>query len=163
MKKNIFSRSWYYFRNGWSTYFAFVFAAINTLTVTYYLAIQKYPILKEIFPTFANYVVIVTLVGIPILVLIGYAHYKKTTAYLSEVDIVYESNPYVMRVLVNSEFLLSINLKLLEQITKLHKSEKLTDDDIRELATMKNEINEFLQQRTFRNKKDIEFFKNKII
>ena len=29
-------RAWFYFRNGWSLYFAFIFAAINTLTVTYY-------------------------------------------------------------------------------------------------------------------------------
>ena len=37
---------------GWGTYFAFIFAAINTLTVTYYLAIENYPVLKAIFPSF---------------------------------------------------------------------------------------------------------------
>ena len=44
-------RAWFYFRNGWSLYFAFIFAAINTLTVTYFLAIERYPVLNEIFPT----------------------------------------------------------------------------------------------------------------
>ena len=49
-------RGWYYFRMGWSTYFAFIFAAVNTLTVTYYLAIEKVPTLMSIFPTFIQYV-----------------------------------------------------------------------------------------------------------
>ena len=33
-------------------YFAFIFAAINTLTVTYFLAIENYPALKAVFPSF---------------------------------------------------------------------------------------------------------------
>ena len=66
MKQNLFFRLWFYFRNGWSTYFAFIFAAINTLTVTYFLAIEEYPFLKDLFPTFVLYVVIVSSIGIPI-------------------------------------------------------------------------------------------------
>ena len=50
-KNNIGFRGWYYFRTGWTTYFAFILAAINTLTVTYFLAIENYPILKSIFPS----------------------------------------------------------------------------------------------------------------
>ena len=49
-------RYWFYFRIGWSQYFAFIFAAINTLTVTYFLAIEKYPALQAIFPSFLQYV-----------------------------------------------------------------------------------------------------------
>ena len=78
MVKNPGFRAWFYFRQGWSTYFAFVFAAINTLTVTYYLAIENYPFLKSIFPSFEQYIIIVVIVGIPLLIGIGYAHYKKT-------------------------------------------------------------------------------------
>ena len=63
MKKNIGFRGWYYFRTGWSVYLAFIFAAINTLTVTYFLVIENYPILKEIFPSFLHYIVIVSMVG----------------------------------------------------------------------------------------------------
>ena len=50
MKQNIGFRAWFYFRAGWTTYFAFIFAAINTLTVTYFLAIENYPSLNNIFP-----------------------------------------------------------------------------------------------------------------
>lgn len=158
-KKNLFSRCWYYFRNGWSTYFAFVFAAVNTLVTTYYLAINSYPTLKIIFPTFIDYVGIVSVIGIPILILVGYVHYKKTTAYKSEVDIIYESNPYVMRNLINSELILKLNLQLVEKMTKIMKNEKLTEDDVKELSKIENEILDFTKQRTFRNSKDLEFFK----
>ena len=50
MGKNIGFRSWFYFRTGWSMYFAFILSAVNTLTVTYYLAVEKVPFLVEIFP-----------------------------------------------------------------------------------------------------------------
>jgi hypothetical protein len=59
-------RGWFYFRQGWSMYFAFIFAAINTLTVTYYLAIDNYPFLKELFPTFIHYIIIVVTIGVPL-------------------------------------------------------------------------------------------------
>ena len=52
MARNPGFRAWFYFRNGWSLYFGFIFAAINTLTVTFYLAIDKYPDLSWLFPTF---------------------------------------------------------------------------------------------------------------
>ena len=73
-------RSWFYFRIGWNTYFAFVLAAINTLTLTYYLAIDNYPVLKDLFPTFEQYVLIVVSIGVPLLAFTGYAHYKRTKA-----------------------------------------------------------------------------------
>ena len=103
MGKNPFFRAWFYFRQGWSVYFAFIFAAINTLTVTYYLAIENYPSLKVIFPSFEQYILIVVMVGIPLLIFIGYMHFKRTPSYRSEAEITYESNPYGRRIFVNSE------------------------------------------------------------
>ena len=107
---NLPFRGWYYFRMGWSTYFAFIFAAINTLTVTYYLAIEKYPILSELFPNFIQYVVIISVAGIPILIAIGYVHYKRSKAFRSEVDILFETNPYDIRILSNIEMTLRLSL-----------------------------------------------------
>ena len=93
-KNGIFFRFWYYFRTGWSTYFSFILAAINTLTVTYFLAIDNYPSLKIIFPSFEQYVITIIIIGIPTLVTIGYFHFKRTKAFKSEVDVLIESNPY---------------------------------------------------------------------
>ena len=55
MKKKLPFRSWYYFRMGWATYFAFIIAGTNTMVVTYYLAIEEASFLKEILPSFTIY------------------------------------------------------------------------------------------------------------
>jgi hypothetical protein len=159
MGKNMGFRSWYYFRMGWSTYFAFVFAAINTLTVTYYLAIEKVPILEIMFPTFIQYVVIVSGIGVPILIVVGYVHFKRSKAFKSEVDIVVETNPYGRRSIVNTELLLEINLKLMEFLVRLSKNEKITDQEIKELVDKNKQISEHMEKRTFSNDIDLNFLR----
>tara|TARA_Y100001936_G_scaffold253893_1_gene322059 strand:+ start:3213 stop:3725 length:513 start_codon:yes stop_codon:yes gene_type:complete len=152
-------RGWYYFRMGWSTYFAFIFAAINTLTVTYYLAIENYPSLKEIFPSFEVYIIIICSIGIPLLTIIGYVHYKRTKARKAEVDILIETNPYVLRTLVNSDLLVILNLKMLSLLQSIG-SDKLTDVQKKEMKEINDELLEFTKNRKFRNSKDLEYFKN---
>ena len=158
-KKNPLFRAWFYFRMGWSTYFAFIFAAINTLTVTFYLAIENYPVLKSVFPTFEVYVIITVLIGIPLLVAIGYAHYKRTKARKAEVDILVETNPYIMRTLVNTDLVLILTLKLAE-IIKNSNDDSIPKELLDELTKLQDELKEFSSQRKFRNEKDLQFFKN---
>ena len=159
MNKNIGFRFWFYFRSGWSTYFAFLLAALNTLTVTYYLAIENYPVLQAIFPSFIQYVVILVSIGIPLLIIVGYAHWKRTPAYRSEADIWMESNPYQARMLVNSEMILKINLKLLNLILKKSKNKSLSDDELNEVIALQEEYLKHSQERTFENKNDVKFYK----
>ena len=159
MPKHRGFRGWFYFRMGWSTYFAFIFAAINTLTVTFYLAIEKYPLLEFIFPTFIHYVVIICSIGAPALIMIGYVHFKRTAARRAEMDVAYETNPYVARTLVNTQILVSLNLKLTEIILKLSTGEKLSKEEISNTRKLQEELNDFISQRTFKNKMDLEFFK----
>ena len=148
MKKNYFFRAWYYFRMGWSTYFAFIFAAINTLTVTFYLAIDSYPELAGIFPTFLQYVVIISGIGIPILVLAGYLHYKKTLAFKAEADINIEANPHWRRMLTNTDLLLSSYVTLIELIPKMTNQEKLSEDELKELSKLKESLKEQISKHT---------------
>ena len=157
MGKNKGFRSWYYFRMGWSTYFAFIFAAINTLTVTYYLAIEKVPILVSIFPSFFQYVLIVSLIGIPMLILIGYAHYKRTKAYQSEAEILIESNPFAARNTANTEMLLELNLKLLNIILGISQNNKISDSELKEIIALKEKITNFKNTRSFSNHKDRDY------
>ena len=159
MRRNLVFRFWFYFRSGWSSYFAFIMAAINTLTVTYFLAIERYPLLEAVFPTFIQYIVIVSIIGIPLLVFVGYAHWKKTPAYRSEADIWMESNPYQARMLVNTEILFKLNLNLTEMIIKQSKNEKMSEAELDEISKLQKEFSEFGKQRTLANKKDIEYFK----
>ena len=134
--RNIGFRSWFYFRMGWGTYFAFIFAAINTLTVTYFLAIDNYPSLKTIFPSFEIYILIVVSIGIPLLILIGYVHFKRSQSFKSEADVLIESNPYQRRNTVNSELLVRMNLELMTILLKVAKKEDLSDDEIEKITKL---------------------------
>ena len=147
MKKALPFRSWFYFRMGWTTYFAFIFAAINTLTVTYFLAIDSYPVLKEIFPTFIIYVTIVASIGIPLLVIVGYLHYKRTPAFRSEARIMTESNPFTRRMVINSELNLKLNTKLMELILKISQGEKISKEDVLIASKIQSELEELVNER----------------
>ena len=162
MSRNLLFRSWFYFRTGWSTYFAFILAAINTLTVTYFLAIDNYPSLKSIFPSFEQYVVILVVIGVPLLVTVGYAHYKKTEGFKSEIDVIIESNPYQRRILVNTETALSLQLKLIIIIQTMAKNQEIDQNQLDEIQKLSDEISAFMNKRTFNSDDDLEYFKKKI-
>ena len=162
MRTNLGFRGWFYFRMGWSTYFVFILAAINTLTVTYFLAIDNYPLLKAVFPSFEQYVVIIVGTGIPVLVMVGYAHYKKTLAYKSEADVVVESNPYTRRNTVNGETNVRLNLQLLSLLLKLSKKEVIDKNEIEKIEKLQADILDLVQNRSFSNQLDLEFLKKEI-
>ena len=162
VKKNIWFRSWYYFRTGWSTYFAFILAAINTLTVTYFLAIDNYPVLKAVFPSFEQYIVIIVSIGIPLLVLIGFVHFKRTQAFKSEVDVLIESNPYQRRNTVNGEINLRLNLKILAMMLKISKKESFSESEIQEIRELSDEIKNLSEKRNIKNNIDMDFIINEV-
>ena len=147
MEKNLGFRGWFYFRTGWATYFAFMVAAVNALTVTFFLAIEKYPLLSVIFPTFFHYVVIVVGVGVPVLVLVGYVHFKRSKSFRAEADIQIETSPHIRRMLQNTEILLPIYLKLTELMVKLSENKKLTDKEFEEVSRLQQELNEHIDKR----------------
>ena len=161
-KNSVPFRAWYYFRMGWSTYFAFILAAINTLTVTYFLAIDNYPSLKLIFPSFEIYILIIVSIGIPLLIAIGYAHFKRTQAFKSEIDVMIESNPYQRRNTVNNEINFRVNLQLMKLLTKLVNNEKLDTSESENLKKLIKTFEEFTENRSFVNNSDIDFIKKEI-
>ena len=147
MEKNLGFRGWFYFRTGWATYFAFIVAAINALTVTFFLAIENYPSLSVIFPTFFHYIVIVVGIGVPILVLVGYVHFKRSKSFRAEADVLIETNPHIRRILQNTEILLPSYLKLTEIIVKLSENKKLTDEELKEVSKLQNQLNNHISKR----------------
>ena len=159
MRKNIGFRSWFYFRTGWSMYFAFILSAVNTLTVTYYLAIERAQVLKDIFPSFLIYVVFFVLVGVPILITVGIIHFKKTSARKAEVDISVETNPYVLRNLVNSELIINLNVRLVKIILDSEQGKKIDEEDLKKLQEVLNTTEDFLSNRTVAKERDLEFFR----
>lgn len=142
MRKNLGFRSWYYFRQGWGSYFTFILAAANTLVITYYLAIENLPALKFIFPSFGNYALTFILVGVPLLVFVGYMHYKRTSAFPAEADISHETNPLLYRLPYGwtSDVTYPLYLSMSNFILKLLNNEKLTTEDIVELNELDKKL-----------------------
>ena len=147
MEKNLGFRGWFYFRTGWATYFAFIVAAVNALTVTFFLAIDEYPSLSVIFPTFFHYVVIVSGIGVPLLILVGYIHYKRSKSYRAEQDILLESSPHFRRILQNTEVLLPSYLKLTELMIKLSENKKLTAEELKDVSQLQQKLNAHIDKR----------------
>ena len=148
MEKNLGFRGWFYFRTGWATYFAFIVAAVNALTVTFFLAIENYPSLSMIFPTFFHYIVIMVGLGIPALCLVGYVHFKKSKSFVAEQDIFIETSPHFRRILQNTEILLPSYVKLTEVIVKLSENNKLTDEELKEVSKLQKQLNGHIDKRT---------------
>ena len=163
MRQNLLFRSWFYFRTGWQTYFAFILAAINTLTVTYFLAIENYPSLQTIFPSFEIYILIIVSIGIPLLILIGFIHFKRSQSFKSEADVLIESNPYQKRNTVNSELNLRLNLKILSMTLKVLRKENLSEAELQEITKTYDEIMSLSKDRDFKNNLDLSFLKKEII
>jgi len=163
VSRNLLFRSWFYFRTGWQTYFAFILAAINTLTVTYFLAIENYPSLKTIFPSFEIYILILVSIGVPLLVLIGYVHFKRSHSFKSEADVLIESNPYQRRNTVNSEINLRLNLQLMSTLLKVAKKEDLSEEEIEEITQLHDEILKLSKDRTLTDNIDMNFLKKEIV
>ena len=162
MNENRGFRSWYYFRMGWGTYFAFIFAAINTLVVTYYLAIERVPALLTIFPNFLQYILIISAIGVPLLIIVGYIHYKRTLAFKSEIDIVVESNPYQRRNIVNIHLILESIMQTNQLLLKLSKNEKLSETEVGEINSKIDEISKFVNSRTFKNTSDMQYLQKNV-
>ena len=148
MGKIRFFRIWFYFRTGYQLYFAFVFAAINTMIITYFLAIERAPILKEIFPTFGYYAMVLITIGIPILVITGLLHFKKIPAFKSEQEVSVESSPYVYKLSPGFWLHVIMPFYLLSSkyLVKLSKNEKITEDELKEMSDLQEKMGILLKE-----------------
>ena len=144
-------RLWQYFRVGWATYFGFIFAAVNTIITTYYLAFDNISFLQQIFPTFGHYVISVILIGIPALVGAGYIHTKRSAAYREEAKIQSESNPHVIRGLENKELMLIVIYKINQLLIKKINKIKFTEKELDEMTILKQKIQNQVNDRNISN------------
>ena len=159
MKERLPFRAWFYFRQGYGLYFAFILASINTLTLTYFLAIERYPVLNDVFPSFIHYVIILVSIGVPILITVGYLHYKRSAAYRSEAGIGFATNPYARRNLVNSEMNLQVNLAVLKIIIDLSRNEKIEKTQMDRILKLKDELTDYYTNRSFTNDTDLKYLR----
>ena len=117
-------------------------AAINVLTVTYFLAIENYPVLQAIFPTFGHYIIIVICIGVPLLLSVGYFHNKWSQAYAAEADINIEANPYHYKAAPGwqRDVIFPLYLNMLNLMIKMSKNEKLTTDESKKMLDIQKSL-----------------------
>ena len=94
-------RSLYYFRMGYAYYLTYFIGIVSTLVTIYYLMIRSIPSLQHVFPDFSMFVIVSLIVGIPVTVMFGWAHYKGflKSAFKAEQDIGAEANPYTTTII----------------------------------------------------------------
>ena len=108
------------------------------MVVTYFLAIERAPFLKEIFPSFTTYAAVLIIMGLPILVLTGYGHFKRLTAFKSQQEITHESNPFVYKLGPGFSRVTSTphSLLLSKLMLKFMTNQKITDDEIKAMKKL---------------------------
>jgi len=147
MVKISFFRCLFYLRTAFQMYFGLILTGVNTLVITYYLALENVPALKEVFPNFAIYAVVLVLIAIPTLILVGYSHFKKMAGFKSQQEITHESNPYVYKLgpghikHVTMPHQLIVNKILL----KIATNEKITDEEINHMKELQKKMEYLLQ------------------
>ena len=136
----------YYFRLGYATYLALAIGIINILTSTYFLAIESVPILKSLFPSFESYVITAILIGIPVIGISGWFHYKRAGTYSAEISLGYQNDPYSYRWLpgYHQEVYGPSYLAILRANVKRVRGEKLTDDEINNMKKLEEQLTKLI-------------------
>jgi len=135
-------RTLFYFRTGYATYLVILLGAINVLSSTYFLAIDKIPFVKEIFPTFEIYVITAVLIAIPTVTIIGYVHYKRIGAHSAATSIIAQNNIFNYRMMpgFTIETFGPAYKAILKATIKHSCSEKLTVEEINEIDDIRRQL-----------------------
>ena len=104
---------------------------------------------------------IITSIGTPLLIFIGYIHYKRTKAYRAEIDVLIESNPFLRRNTVNTDINLRFNLKLIDLILRLSKN-TISEEELKGIEKIQKEVIDLVKNRSLVNNLDIDYINKKI-
>ena len=98
--------------------------------------------MKELFPTFTHYIVTFALVGIPLLIFIGYIHYKKSPIYKAEADVGAEANPYNYKLPpgYNPEGVFPLYLLITQILLRIANGEKLSEQEKNDLEQIQKKL-----------------------
>lgn len=106
INREFLKRRWLDFRNGHSTYLVFAMAFFQFTVVTYTLAIERLPLLKDLFPSMSHWLAFFVLVYIPAAVIVGHLHLKKQIP--TEAKQLTMNNPYTFQATPGKELLYNL-------------------------------------------------------
>ena len=129
------------------------------MVITYYLAIEKAPFLKDIFPSFASYLLVMAVIVIPLLVIVGYVHYKRSNAYASEADITVEANPYYFKLPPGhaKDVQYPVFVEILNSFLKMSNNEKFSEEDKKRIGHLIEQMNHLINGGTVGTTKNSSF------
>ncbi len=96
-------RSWFYFRTGYSLYLAFLIGFASNLVVLFRLGVADNKYLAPLFPSLTIFTIIGLLVAVPVGILTGLYHMKRSGAYAADASVALEANPYVYKLVPGKE------------------------------------------------------------
>ncbi len=121
--KYVSYKAWYYLRTGYSLYVAFPLGFISTVIVVYSLGIKPTiesnpptaigDLLQTIFPRLTYFIIIGAVVLIPVCILLGMYHTRKTGPYEADASLLTEQNPYAFKAVPGKELEVFIPLWLM--------------------------------------------------
>ncbi len=96
-------RAWFYFRQGYNVYLAFLIGFASNIVVLYRLGVTDNKFLAPIFPSLTVFTVVGLVIAVPVGIFAGLYHMKRTGAFAADASVSLEANPYVYRVVPGKE------------------------------------------------------------
>ena len=141
-------RAWFYFRQGYNLYLAFLIGFASNIVVLFRLGVEPNGVLHSIFPSLGIFTAVGLLVAIPIGILAGLYHMKRTGAYAADASVATEANPYVYKVVPGKEkevFLPLWILTVRSLARMLDQQKTMTVDERKEMEDILNKANSLLE------------------
>jgi hypothetical protein len=94
---SLIRRCWYEFRMGHSTYLSFLLSLTNFLLISYNFLVAQVPVLKSLFSSIVHFMIVCTLVYVPLAVYVG--HWHNCNQLPTDLGVAGEKNPYYQSIL----------------------------------------------------------------
>jgi len=149
-------RAWFYFRIGYGTYLAFFVGFASNIVVIYALAIKPNTILSPYFRNLWEFTLVALIVAVPISVLVGLFHMKRTGAFAADASVSLEANPYIYKVVPGKEqeVILPLMIATARGIAKVLEGQKsLTPEQKREFEDILDKAEKLLGGQVFGSRK----------
>ncbi len=146
--RRLLYRSWFYFRIGYGTYIALPVGLASNVVVLYELAIIKNKYLSPIFTSLTIFTAVALVVFIPVGILVGLYHMKRTGAFAADASVSIESNPYIYKVVPGKEREVILPLMMLTArgLAKILDEQKtITTEEKREFERVLAKANSLLE------------------
>jgi hypothetical protein len=141
-------RAWFYFRTGYNLYLAFLIGFASNIVVLYRLGVTDNKYLAPLFPSLTLFTIVGLVFAVPVGILAGLYHMKRTGAFAADASVSMESNPYIYKLVPGKEKEVFLPLWILtaRALAKVLDTQKtFTSEEKRELEDLLNKANALLE------------------